>query len=100
MILLKILKLLIINVKKEFGKEVADLVEGVTKISALEEKAVENSKAENFRKLILATSKDIRVLLVKLADRLHNMRTIESARDENKKIRKAKRNNGNICSFS
>ena len=78
------------TVKKEFGKEVADLVDGVTKISALEEKAVENSKAENFRKLILATSKDIRVLLVKLADRLHNMRTINSVKDENKKIRKAK----------
>ena len=78
------------TVKKEFGKEVADLVEGVTKISALEEKAVENSKAENFRKLILATSKDIRVLLVKLADRLHNMRTIHFVKDESKKIRKAK----------
>ena len=78
------------TVKKEFGKEVADLVDGVTKISALEEKAVENSKAENFRKLILATSKDIRVLLVKLADRLHNMRTIHYVKDEDKKIRKAK----------
>ncbi|MAV57053.1 MAG: RelA/SpoT family protein [Pelagibacteraceae bacterium TMED247] len=78
------------SVKKEFGKEVADLVDGVTKISALEEKAVENSKAENFRKLILATSKDIRVLLVKLADRLHNMRTIHYVKDEDKKIRKAK----------
>jgi len=78
------------SVKKEFGKEVADLVDGVTKISALEEKAVESSKAENFRKLILATSKDIRVLLVKLADRLHNMRTINYVKDENKKIRKAK----------
>ena len=78
------------TVRKEFGKEVADLVEGVTKISALEEKAVENSKAENFRKLILATSKDIRVLLVKLADRLHNMLTIYYLKDENKKIRKAK----------
>ena len=53
------------SVKKEFGEEVADLVEGVTKISQLEDKANENSKAENFRKLILATSKDIRVLLVK-----------------------------------
>ena len=90
MILLKILKVTYDSVKKEFGKEVADLVDGVTKISALEEKAVENSKAENLRKLILATSKDIRVLLVKLADRLHNMRTIETARDENKRIRKAK----------
>ncbi len=78
------------NVKKEFGKEVADLVDGVTKISALEDKAVENSKAENFRKLILATSKDIRVLLVKLADRLHNMRTINYVKDQSKKIRKAK----------
>ncbi len=78
------------SVKKEFGKEVADLVEGVTKISALEEKAVETSKAENFRKLILATSKDIRVLLVKLADRLHNMRTLHYVKEENKKIRKAK----------
>ena len=62
----------------EFGKEVADLVDGVTKISQLENKAIENSRAENFRKLILATSKDIRVLLVKLADRLHNMRTIHA----------------------
>ena len=78
------------SVKKEFGKEVADLVDGVTKISALEERAIENSKAENLRKLILATSKDIRVLLVKLADRLHNMRTINSAKDESKRIRKAK----------
>ena len=65
-------------VLKEFGKEVADLVDGVTKISALENKATKNSKAENFRKLILATSKDIRVLLVKIADRLHNMRTIKA----------------------
>ena len=65
-------------VLKEFGKEVADLVDGVTKISALENKAKQNSMAENFRKLILATSKDIRVLLVKLADRLHNMRTIKA----------------------
>jgi GTP pyrophosphokinase/guanosine-3',5'-bis(diphosphate) 3'-pyrophosphohydrolase len=77
-------------VLKEFGKEVADLVDGVTKISALEEKAAENSQAENFRKLILATSKDIRVLLVKLADRLHNMRTINAFKSEDKKKRIAK----------
>ena len=78
------------SVKKEFGQEVADLVDGVTKISIFEEQAANNSKAENLRKLILATSKDIRVLLVKLADRLHNMRTINSVKDEAKKIRKAK----------
>ena len=77
-------------VLKEFGKEVADLVDGVTKISALEEKAIESSQAENFRKLILATSKDIRVLLVKLADRLHNMRTINAFSSEDKKKRIAK----------
>jgi len=78
------------SVKEEFGEEVANLVEGVTKISALENKASSDSKAENFRKLILATSKDIRVLLVKLADRLHNMRTIQFVKDRDKIIRKAK----------
>ena len=78
------------TVKKEFGEEVANLVDGVTKISALEDKASSDSKAENFRKLILATSKDIRVLLVKLADRLHNMRTIKFVKDKDKMVRKAK----------
>ena len=78
------------TIEKEFGKEVADLVDGVTKISEFENQAISNSKAENFRKLILATSKDIRVLLVKLADRLHNMRTIKFLVDKNKQIRKAK----------
>ena len=78
------------TIEKEFGKEVADLVDGVTKISAFESQAASNSKAENFRKLILATSKDIRVLLVKLADRLHNMRTIQFVTNKEKQIRKAK----------
>jgi RelA/SpoT family (p)ppGpp synthetase len=78
------------SVKKEFGEEVANLVEGVTKISELETKASADSKAENFRKLILATSKDIRVLLVKLADRLHNMRTIQFIKNKDKIIRIAK----------
>jgi GTP diphosphokinase / guanosine-3',5'-bis(diphosphate) 3'-diphosphatase len=78
------------SVEKEFGKEVADLVEGVTKISQLEGKVTETSKAENFRKLILATSKDIRVLLVKLADRLHNMRTLSSISEKIRRERIAK----------
>ncbi len=83
------------TIREEFGQEVADLVEGVTKISVFENQAIADedkkkfSKAENFRKLIIATSKDIRVLLVKLADRLHNMRTIKYLKDEGKKIRKA-----------
>ena len=78
------------TIKNEFGQEVADLVDGVTKISVFENQARENSKAENFRKLILATSKDIRVLLVKLADRLHNMRTINAIDNIKKKERIAK----------
>ncbi len=78
------------TIEEEFGKEVADLVDGVTKISEFENQAISNSKAENFRKLILATSKDIRVLLVKLADRLHNMRTMHFVSDKEKQIRKAK----------
>ena len=75
------------TIKGEFGEEVADLVDGVTKISVFENTASTNSKAENFRKLILATSKDIRVLLVKIADRLHNMRTIKAITNEDKKKR-------------
>jgi guanosine-3',5'-bis(diphosphate) 3'-pyrophosphohydrolase len=78
------------TIKGEFGQEVADLVDGVTKISVFENQATSNSKAENFRKLILATSKDIRVLLVKLADRLHNMRTIDAITKIEKKERIAK----------
>ena len=78
------------TIVKEFGKEVADLVDGVTKISVLENQANSSTKAENFRKLILATSKDIRVLLVKLADRLHNMRTIDAIENKEKKERIAK----------
>ena len=75
------------TIKSEFGDEVAELVNGVTKISVFENTAGANSKVENFRKLILATSKDIRVLLVKIADRLHNMRTIKAIAKEEKRNR-------------
>ena len=78
------------TIEEEFGKEVADLVDGVTKISVFENQAVSNSRAENFRKLILATSKDIRVLLVKLADRLHNMRTLKAIDKQEKRERIAR----------
>jgi len=78
------------DVETKFGKEIADLVDGVTKLSKLENQGKEITLGENFRKLILATAKDIRVLLVKLADRLHNMRTISSISSDEKRIRIAK----------
>ena len=64
------------DIKKHFGKEVAQLVDGVTKLTRIEFQSDQTTQAENFRKFILAMSEDIRVLLVKLADRLHNMRTL------------------------
>ncbi|MBN8520772.1 MAG: bifunctional (p)ppGpp synthetase/guanosine-3',5'-bis(diphosphate) 3'-pyrophosphohydrolase [Alphaproteobacteria bacterium] len=65
------------ELEKKFGKEVADLVNGVSKLTKIESQTAKGKQAENFRKLVLAMSEDIRVLLVKLADRLHNMRTID-----------------------
>lgn len=70
-----------------FGHEVAELVEGVTKLSKLEMGTGSISQAENFRKLLLATASDIRVLLVKLADRLHNMRTLHFIPSLEKRVR-------------
>lgn len=65
-----------------FGKDIANLVDGVTKLSQVHFKNTEEKLAENFRKMIVAMSKDIRVLLVKLADRLHNMRTLQYMKPE------------------
>jgi guanosine-3',5'-bis(diphosphate) 3'-pyrophosphohydrolase len=64
------------EIEKYFGKEIAELVDGVTKIGKIPLKTSEESRVENFRKMILAMSKDIRVILVKLADRYHNMQTL------------------------
>ena len=75
------------ELQKLFGEEVAQLVDGVTKLSKLELTADQNKQAEDFRKLLVATANDIRVLIVKLADRLHNMRTLHYIQDPSRKKR-------------
>lgn len=77
------------EVDKLFGREIAELVDGVTKLTNLQLSGVHSKQAENFRKLFMAMSRDLRVILVKLADRLHNMRTIKSMRPD-KQVQKAR----------
>ena len=78
------------DIEKLFGPEIAKLVDGVTKLSQLELQSEHTKQAENFRKLVLAMSTDIRVLLVKLADRLHNMRTLHHIISDDKRRRIAR----------
>tara|TARA_B100001248_G_scaffold98130_1_gene72852 strand:+ start:1879 stop:3993 length:2115 start_codon:yes stop_codon:yes gene_type:complete len=75
------------DIEENFGKEVAKLVDGVTKLTLLEGKPDSTKQAENFRKLLLASASDIRILLIKLADRLHNMRTLHFIKDQKKRKR-------------
>ena len=75
------------DIEKLFGPEIARLVDGVTKLSQIETQSDQTKQAENFRKLLLAMSEDIRVLLVKLADRLHNMRTLHHVSKSEKRRR-------------
>ncbi|MGB3148161.1 MAG: bifunctional (p)ppGpp synthetase/guanosine-3',5'-bis(diphosphate) 3'-pyrophosphohydrolase [Paracoccaceae bacterium] len=77
------------EISRQFGEEIAELVDGVTKLTNLQLSSTETKQSENFRKLFMAMSKDLRVILVKLADRLHNMRTIRSLPAE-KQARKAR----------
>src|SRR3954454_1175552 len=65
------------ELRAEFGEEIAKLVEGVTKLTRVRFQSREHAEAENYRKLIVAMAEDLRVILIKLADRLHNLRTIE-----------------------
>ena len=65
------------TIEKEFGQEVAQIVTGLTKISQIKFKTIADSQAENFRKMVMAMAKDIRVIIVKMADRMHNMKTLQ-----------------------
>jgi GTP diphosphokinase / guanosine-3',5'-bis(diphosphate) 3'-diphosphatase len=78
------------EIQNRFGGEIAGLVDGVTKLTRLELQSDRTKQAENFRKLVLAISRDIRVLLVKLADRLHNMRTLHFVQDPERRRRIAR----------
>jgi GTP pyrophosphokinase len=80
----------LVQIEQLFGKEIARLVDGVTKLSRIELQSDHSKHAENFRKLVLAMSEDIRVLLVKLADRLHNMQTLNHIKDIDKRTRIAR----------
>ena len=78
------------DIEKNFGPEVARLVDGVTKLSKIEQMPENERAAENLRKFLLAMSEDLRVLLVKLADRLHNMRTLHHIKSPEKRLRIAR----------
>jgi len=73
------------DIRNQFGDEVGDLVAGLTKLSKIEFQSREEAQAENFRKMLIAMSKDIRIILIKLADRLHNIRTLEYMNEDSRR---------------
>ena len=73
------------DISERFGKPVAELVDGVSKLDKLEFQTQQDAQAENFRKMLLAMARDVRVILIKLADRLHNMRTLDAVRPEKRR---------------
>ena len=72
------------DIRKQFGDEIADMVEGVTKLGTMNFVSVEERQVEDYRKMFLAMGKDIRVIIIKLADRLHNMRTLKFLKETDK----------------
>src|SRR5450755_2942843 len=73
------------EISRKFGKPVAELVDGVSKLDRIEFETNEEAQAENFRKMLLAMARDVRVMLIKLADRLHNMRTLDAVPEAKRK---------------
>jgi len=73
------------QLSERFGKKAAELVDGVSKLDRIEDQSYEEAQAENFRKMLLAMARDVRVILIKLADRLHNMRTLDAVRMEKRR---------------
>src|SRR5687768_7559747 len=73
------------DIEREFGKDIAQIVDGLTKIGSLPLNSMQERQVENYRKLLLSIAKDARVILIKLADRLHNMRTLEYLPDEKRR---------------
>ena len=78
------------EISRKFGKPVADLVDGVSKLDRIEFETHEEAQAENFRKMLLAMARDVRVILIKLADRLHNMRTLDAVPAEEAQAHRAR----------
>jgi GTP pyrophosphokinase len=85
------------DIERLFGPEITRLVDGVTKLSRIELQSDQTKQAENFRKLVLAMSEDIRVLLVKLADRLHNMQTLRFIESDGEAPAHRARDDGHLC---